>query len=262
MSDSFEKPSPLEANLLDFNSAFFFDFNNFDDWDLPKYMDFGMDNNNNNTIDTTDNSKIKNGNLELTKKKIGRKPIKDNHNPDNPKDDNFHSKYFKDNIIRKVQVHFQNFLLTFINEIIKNYGFEKKFLNIDYKTKKNVNKINIENMKTKEIGQILRQNISTKYRKLYEIDKEMNNKLYLEVIENESIRKILSETYINIFRNFYYINKTEINDYDLNIKLSNNVKTYRDLLEENSDDGEYIEKIKKAVEEYYLPKKRFTHNTI
>lgn len=171
-----------------------------------------------------------------------------------------HSKYDNDNIIRKVQVHFQNYLVLLINEIIKNYGFDKKFLKIDYKNIKNVNKKNVENMKTKEIGQILRQNISTKYRKLYTIDKEMNNKLYLEVIKHDNIRKFLSETYINIFRNFYFINKREINEYDLNIKLSDNVKTYHDLLEENEEDKEYIEKIKKVVEEYYLPKKRFIHN--
>ena len=253
MTYLYEPDYALVDNLVDFSTAFFDD--SLDGYPLPKPYDLDMDN---ITGDTTDNSKIKNENLQFTKKKVGRKPMKDNQ--ETPKEENCHSKYFKDNIIRKVQVHFQNYLVLLINEIIKNYGFDKKFLKIDYNNIKKVNKKNVENMKTKEIGQILRQNISTKYRKLYTIDKEMNNKLYLEVIKHDNIKKFLSETYINIFRNFYFINKREINEYDLNIKLSENVKAYQDLLEENEEDKEYIEKIKKVVEEYYLPKKRFVHN--
>ena len=171
-----------------------------------------------------------------------------------------HSKYDNDNIIRKVQVHFQNFLVSFINEILLNFGISKKFLNIDYKNKKNVKKENVEKMKLIEIGQILRQNISTKYKKQYEEDKEKNNKLYLEIIKNDSIRKILSETYINIFRNFYYKNKRDLDDYGLNIKLSNNVKTYQDFLEEQKEDIHIIEKINNIVEKCYLPKKLFIYN--
>ena len=129
-----------------------------------------------------------------------------------------------------------------------------------------VKKETVEKLKSKEIGQILRQNISTKYKKQYKEDKGKNNKLYLEVTKNaeyDSIRKILSETYINIFRNFYYLNKKDLNVYGLNITLSNNVKTYKDLLEnlsKQSEDDKYIEKIKEIVNECYLPKKRFINN--
>ena len=247
----------LDENLIDFNSAFFFEFHNFDDYELPK-IDIDNHNNNNNTKETTEYNGNKNKNFEL-KKKVGRKPMK-NKQEGQKENKNIHTKDYKDNITRKIQVHFLNFLILFINEILINYGFEKKFLKIDYKNKKNVNKKSIENLKKKEIGQILCQDITTKYRKLYKIDKEINKKLYLEVIKYDSIKKILSETYINIFRNIYYVNKREINDYDLNIKLSNNVKTYKDLLEENKEDSEYIEKMNKVVEEYYLPKKIFSQH--
>ena len=115
-------------------------------------------------------------------------------------------------------------------------------------------------MKLIEIGYILRQDISSKYRKQYLEDKEKNNKLYLEVIKYDSIKKILSETYINIFRNFYYINKRDLNDYNLNIKLSNEVKTYQDFLDDQKEDKDNIEKINKIVTKCYLPKKIFYHN--
>ena len=183
-------------------------------------------------------------------KRVGRKRKGEHQN-----DEKTHTKYDKDNIHRKIQVHFIKFLFAFINDILMYFGIEQKFLGIDYKNKKVVTKDNVENLKTTEIGQILRQDISTKYKKVYKIDKEINNKLYLEVIKSEDIKNILSETYINIFRNLYYKNKRDLNDYGLDITLSDEVKTYKDLLDENIKDGEYIEKIKNLVKYCYLPKK-------
>ena len=185
-------------------------------------------------------------------KKVGRKRKRDKSNFGKT-----HSKYDFDNIIRKVQVHFHNFLISFVNEILMNFGIKQKFLNPDYKSKKNVKKEIVNNLKSKEIGKILCQNLSTKYKKQYKLDKEKNNKLYSEVIENDSIKKILSEPYINIFRNFYYTNKRDLNDYNLNIKISNKVKTFQDLLKDCNKDGEYSETIEKTVKKCYLPKKIF-----
>ena len=185
-------------------------------------------------------------------KRIGRKRKGAFH-----KDEKTHSKYDKDNITRKIQVHFQNFLVSFINEILKHFEIKNKFLNIDYNNKKYANKEFVEKLKSKEIGEILRQDISAKYKKQYKADNKINNKLYLEVIKIDIIRKILSEKYINIFINFYYGNKRVLNDYNLNIQLSDNVKIYQDLLEEYSGDSNYIIKIKQIVETCYLPKKIF-----
>ena len=185
-------------------------------------------------------------------KKVGRK--RKNHNCPIGKT---HSKYDFDNIIRKIQVHFHNFLISFTNEILSNFGIKKKFYKTEYKIKKNVKKENVDNLKFKAIGTILCQNLSTKYRKQYKLDKEKNIKLYSEVIENESIKNILSQPYINIFRNFYYNNKRVLNDYNLNIVLSSKVKTYNDFLKDCSKDMEYVSKIEKIVKKCYLPKKIF-----
>jgi len=194
--------------------------------------------------------------FKITKvKKVGRK-----RNRAKPKFGKTHSKYDFDNIIRKVQVHFHNFLISFVNEILMNFGIKQKFLNPDYKSKRNAKKEMVDNLKSKEIGKILCQNLSTKYRKQYKLDKEKNNKLYSEVIENDNIKKILSEPYISIFRNFYYTNKRDLNDYNLDIKISNKVKTYQDLLKDCSKDSEYSEIIEKIVKKCYLPKKIFIKN--
>ena len=231
-----------------------------------------IDDNNIITYKSTDNTEnkitlinkifnIEKEQKEQNKKRAGRKRKRDYSTES--KVEKFHSKYDYDNIIRKIQVHFQNFLISFINEILTYLRFEKKFLNIDYNKKKDIRKNTFEKLKSLEIGQILRQNISTKYRNQYNEDKEKNNKLYLEVIEYDRIRKILCESYINIFRNIYFINKRDLNDYGLNIILSNKVKTYQDLLESLNKEGEnskYIEKINYLVNECYFPKKRFTHN--
>ena len=188
-------------------------------------------------------------------KRVGRKRKRVD-----PKFGKIHSKYDFDNIIRKIQVHFHKFLISFVNEILMGFGIKQKFLNTDYKNKRNVKKEIVDNLKSKEIGKILCQTLSTKYKKLYKLDKEKNSKLYSEVIENVSIKKILSEPYINIFRNFYYKNKRDLNDYNLNIQLSNKVKTYQDLLNDCNKDSGFSEKIENIVKKCYLPKKIFIKN--
>ena len=76
--------------------------------------------------DSSNPEQLKNKVFKIAKSKFdGRKRKRDCQN--NKK---VHSKYDNDNIIRKVQVHFQNFLVSFINEILLNFGISKKFLNI------------------------------------------------------------------------------------------------------------------------------------
>ena len=210
---------------------------------------------NSTTKITQENSKNKNSDKkEEKRKKSGRKRKRENENGKN-----YHTKFAYDNIIRKIQVHFLNFLVSFINEILKHYEFKQKFFNIDYNIKKDIKKENIENLKSLEIGEILCKDISKKYKNQYKEDVKINNKIYLEVIKNDNIRKILSEKYINIFKNIYYKNKRDLNDYGLNIKLSNDVKTYKDLLKKYNKDNDYKEEIIKAGKRCYIYEKFFIY---
>ena len=202
----FNNPDSEDFDNSDFYNLYYLDKNQSKE-DTDKILDVS------NQFSKNNKDKI----FEFTKvmkeeKRIGRKRKGDNHQYK----EKVHTKYDKDNIHTKIQVHFLKFLFCFINEIIEIYfGKKKQFLNIDYQNKKVVTKDNVKKLKTTKIGEILSQDISTKYKKLNTIDKEINNKLYLEVIENENIKKILSETYINIFRNLYYKNKRNLNNYGL-----------------------------------------------
>ena len=210
---------------------------------------------NSTTKITQENSKNKNSEKkEEKRKKSGRKRKRENENGKN-----YHTKFAYDNIIRKIQVHFLNFLVSFINEILKHYEFKQKFFNIDYNIKKDIKKENIENLKSLEIGEILCKDISKKYKNQQKEDVKINNKIYLEVIKNDNIKKILSEKYINIFKNIYYKNKRDLNDYGLNIKLSNDVKTYKDLLKKYNKDNDYKEEIIKAGKRCYIYEKFFIY---
>ena len=201
--------------------------------------------------------KRKNNIFNITKekkeKKVGRKRVRELKNGEKS-----HTKYDQDNIIRKVQVDFYKFLVSFINDILKNLGIPEKFLKIKYNNIKNVKKQNVENFKLQKIGDILRKNISTKYKKQYKNNKDKNNRLFLEVTKNDIIKNILSETSINIFRNYYYKNKRDLKEYNIDIKLSNNIKTFENLLEKNNKDSLYTGKIKEMVAKFYLPQALFT----
>ena len=70
----------------------------------------------------------------LKHKKRGRKS-----NSEEEKEKN-HNKFSPDNIQRKIQVHYQTFILDFVNDILESLGNRKKFLNISYESKKIVNK--------------------------------------------------------------------------------------------------------------------------
>ena len=192
---------------------------------------------------------------EKKTKRVGRKRMREQNGGVKS-----HTKYDQDNVIRKIQVDFYKFLVCFINDILKNFGTNEKFLKISYEYIKKVKKENIELFKSTEIGKILSQKISTKYRKIFQDGEDKNNKLYLEVTKIDKIKRILSETSIKIFRDYYYKNKKDLSIYDLNIKISNKVKTYKHLLENNRKDALYIKKLEEIVDKFYLPKTKFVLN--
>ena len=220
------------------------------DYYLPNETFFNMENIEYNTIPVKNSF---NKDYSFLKKKVGRKTKSDNE-----KGKRIHTKFDDDNIHRKLNVHFIQFLTDFVNEILNVFNIDEKFLKIDYKEISKINKNIFNNLKSLTIGDILRQNISSKYRKKYTEDKEHNNKLYLEIIKYKELKNILSDTYINVFRNYYFNNKKEINIYNNKIiKLSNKIKTFESLLDKNKDDQSYISKIQQFVGETYLSKKLF-----
>ena len=198
-----------------------------------------------------------------TKKKRGRKENEDNINKKSKIQKKIHDKNTADNILIKIQVHFLSFLISFLNDILLNLNYEQRFFNLDHKFKRNVKREFIQSLKSKDIGTIISNPISSKYKKDI-IDRNINKFIYNEIKENNELKKLFSENYINIFRKFYYPSNKLINlrEYgiDQTINLSDEVKMYEDLIKENeSSDSkkDYKTRIDKCIAHYFLPQIKF-----
>ena len=154
-----------------------------------------------------------------------------------------HSVFSADNLLRKIQVHYLNFIISFLNNVLKHLNYEKKFLKLDYKFKKNIKKEFVETLKEKTIGEIITNKISIKYTKYGENTNEI---IYRELKENKVLNNLFSINYLKFFKKYYFKSCKNINlkDYGLDIEfaLSKKVKTYKNLLKENESLGKNYKK--------------------
>jgi len=193
----------------------------------------------------------------LTKKKRGRSRKVKNSQDLNSKL-KIHDKHSMDNLLRKIQVHYLSFIISYINDILKELNYKEQFLKIDYNFKKTINKDFMENLKTKKISDIVCIDISSKYKK----DKNVNRNIYEKIKGYEIINNILNLNYLAPF-DIYYKSKKNINleDYGLDkeIILSAKTKMYKDLLKEsiNNKDKDYIENLNLCVFQNYPIKDKF-----
>ena len=188
---------------------------------------------------------------QLTKKKTKRgreRTIKENENKN--KKEKIHDKNTSDNLIRKIQVHYLSFIVSFLNDILKNLNYKTKFLNLNYEFKMNIKKDFVESLKKKTIGEIISNEISIKYKGK---EKNFKKNLYEKIKDNEVLNKIFEDNYIKLFKNIYYKSKKKINlkEYGLNkdIYLSKNVKMFNNLLK---NDIEGNKKIKESTIKNFL----------
>ena len=141
----------------------------------------------------------------MTKKKTKRgreRTIKENENKN--KKEKIHDKNTSDNLIRKIQVHYLSFIVSFLNDILKNLNYKTKFLNLNYEFKMNIKKDFVESLKKKTIGEIISNEISIKYKGK---EKNFNKNLYEKIKDNEVLNKIFEDNYIKLFKNIYYKSK-------------------------------------------------------
>ena len=174
-----------------------------------------------------------------------------------------HDRNNKDNIITKIQIHYRNFLTTFINEVIKKFIVEefynnkkfdkiiniKEYLfnNIDHHFKSNTK---IENMKFAEsikIKDIISPSISLC--KKYKIEnKNLNIMKKIEEFNNPILNTILNSNYLHYFSLFYSSNRQIIfkeGESNYVFELGKNIKLFNDLIEKDKNDQNYISKLKK-----------------
>ena len=199
---------------------------------------------------------INNGEI-LTGKKRGRKKENDNNRP-------IHDKYSRDNIKRKIQVNYFNFLTKFVNFIISeiskiNPNIKKhQFYPLNYKFKSKVKKDCFNKLKNTKIGDILKNNASPQSQSKKSINYEKSNlKIYEKVSENTIIKNILENMYLDFF-DIYYFNKKEINlskfGLDKTINLPSKLGFYKDLITKNKMNEVYFYKIENCI------KKDFRNN--
>jgi hypothetical protein len=168
-----------------------------------------------------------------------------------------HNKFTSDNLRRKIHIHFLNFIISFLNEILSYSGYEDQFYKLDYNRNiKNVNKAFFNKLKNKNIGEIISEKISSKFKNK---EKDFNFFFFQKLKNDKILNKLFSQSYFLIFKVFYFPSKKKINlkEYGLNVEisLSEDVKMYSDLLE-RFEDNDY----KRAIINY--TKKNFLVNSL
>ena len=171
-----------------------------------------------------------------------------------------HDKFTSDNILRKIQVHYITFIVFFLNDILSSFGITEKFCKLDYEIIKDVKKQKLTELKNKNIGEIISNKISTRYKK----DENTNINLYENLKSNETFGKIFSMNYMTFFKMFYMKNEKTIDlrifGIDKEITLSKKTKTYYEFLEKEKSkakDEKYINQIKECLNKNYLKEKKF-----
>ena len=199
-----------------------------------------------NNLDENDNLSYDEIKKLPKNKKRGRKALKEGKRQHNALD--------QDNIIRKIQVHFLSFIIYFCNDLIQAFLPNYKdlcFKNIQYELKKTVNHAYIENLKSKNIGDILQLTASPKNKKFSgNINQITFNKI---CILNPFLKEFFKMSYLDMFNNYYCLNLREIDIEGIKVKLSQRTRLFIDLISKNISSAE---KIKEIAEEYFINKKK------
>ena len=162
--------------------------------------------------------------------------------------------YYIDNLKRRIDFHFINFLIGFVNDALKeeNLDIPSSFRLNNFLLP---NKYNIFsrrfNLKEKTIKDILKLDISIKYRRF---GQDKNRKL-LEKVESSSawFADLFKMSYLELFKYYYNEEKplNKITFANKEIYLSSKTKAFYDLLEKRKDLREYLIQVGKSI---YLAK--------
>lgn len=163
-----------------------------------------------------------------------------------------HTKNCQDNVLRKLNVGYLQFIILFLNSLIqylnlknnKEYLFRKLY----YEYIKVIKKERIlENLK-KTIGQLIEEiPISTKYNLSEDSEKDHNKKLVVYYSESSEIMKnVFNGNFLSLFP-IYYNSKRKVNlskfGKNEDLILSENVKLYKDLIEKGDNSKDDYKKI-------------------
>lgn len=186
-----------------------------------------------------------------------------------------HTKYYRDNIKRKIQVNYLKFLVNFVNLIIrvlfKKYsGFNDKFKDKKISDKYQFKKLNygkfslkIDNdsfnsLKSKKLLEIITLNTNGKNKN------NKNDEVYDNLFEiKHKLEKILNQSYLEFFPIYYQKeNYTNLKKYGLDIDISlENLKRFdffikkeKEKIQELENKEKYEKGIEESIRENFMTK--------
>ena len=156
-----------------------------------------------------------------------------------------------DNVLRKIQVSYINFLISLSNDALKTvFGKNTtyKFKDINYKLKKQINHNYIENLKKSLFGDILQMDISPK-NKIFQED--MNKITYSKVCEqSEELKKLFEKNYLYMIKKYFNFvdDGNHVIDIDgFKIALSPKTETFSNLLKKNKEKKNKFKEVAQTV---------------
>ena len=175
-----------------------------------------------------------------------------------------HGKFDEDNIIRKIQVSYINFIIDFMNILLIIINRKDlHFIPLNYYYKRKVNKEHRASLKNTTIEEVLKNKISSKY----STKNENVNKDICEKIKKENINIFVNILKLNIFFFFdkiYYKNRRKFNlkefgfD-DLDVQLPNKIELFEDLIAKNKNEihfEKYKIKLNNCAKKFFLPSRK------
>ena len=185
-----------------------------------------------NIFKSTNFSKVDENNIEnenvIKQNRRGRKPLSETRTK------RVHDASDYDNILRKIQVHYLTFIISFINDLIDAFipdYKELKFKNLSYDLKKTVSHSYVEGLKNKTIGEILQFKASSKNRKFIDsINQQIYQKIYTS---NPFLKQFFDMSYLDLFNNYYYKSNRNFTFEGIKVKMSQKTKFFVDLLQKN-----------------------------
>jgi len=188
---------------------------------------------------------LENSNLKEEKKsKYSKKPKNSNKKKPHTADDN-------DNILRKIQVMFLSFFISFTNDIVLSLTDDKNiglFKDLDYEIKKKVSHKFVESLKSKKLEDIVKFRITPKIKQ----KENINEQIYKSVLERcPIIQEFFNRSYLDLFQE-YYENPDNIFRFKekvISLSYKTKQKTFDKLIDKNN---KFKEKIKYVSINYYL----------
>ena len=191
--------------------------------------------------------------VEFTTKKRGRKP----KNMDSicSKNKKEHAADEWDNVLRKIQVHFLNFIISFLNDIIYIHlnKKDKFFLKFSYSAKENIKFDYVEKLKKYNIKELIENlDVSSKYKsKKLEETENINMRKLKDLSEYNWFNEFINKNILELFE-IYYNNKKPLESIYFNGKEIVNLKEAKNFYFLLQKYKKYEEKLIEAAERVYL----------